>query len=96
MCGSEVFSKSSGLSASDLALLACSAQVLSSSQTPPSPCISVCHMSDDTDLCAGCWRSLDELANWGQSSAEHKRTVWLRIAQRLQSAHQKTSNDTPP
>ena len=94
MCGSEVFPKPQGLSASDEALLARSAQVLASCEAPPSPCIGVCRMADDTGLCAGCWRQLDELAGWGQSDEEHKRIVWGRIAQRLQAARASSKRDT--
>ena len=30
----------------------------------PSPCISVCVIDPGTDLCAGCLRTLDEIAAW--------------------------------
>jgi uncharacterized protein len=95
MCGSEVFPKPQGLSSSDEALLTRASQVLASCEAPPSPCIGVCRMSDDTRLCAGCWRSLDELAGWGQSCEEHKRIVWERIAQRLQASRQSSTHHTP-
>jgi len=92
MCGSELIPKPSGLSASALSLLkqaqrvAMGAQQTSLSATVPSPCISVCHMSADTGWCEGCWRSLDEIGGWGQTSNESKRLVWSRIAQRI-TAH---------
>ena len=92
MCGSEVTPKPSGLSASALSLLkqaqrvTLGAQQASPSATVPSPCISVCHMSADTGWCEGCWRSLDEIGGWGQTSNESKRLVWSRIAQRI-TAH---------
>ena len=89
MCGSELTPKPSGLSASALSLLkqaqrvALGEQQASPSATVPSPCISVCHMSTDTGWCEGCWRSLDEIGGWGQTSNESKRVVWSRIAQRI-------------
>ena len=89
MCGSEVTPKPSGLSASALSLhkqaqrVALGAQPALSSDVVPSPCISVCHMSADTGWCEGCWRSLDEIGGWGQTSNESKRVVWSRIAQRI-------------
>jgi predicted Fe-S protein YdhL (DUF1289 family) len=92
MCGSELTPKPSGLSASALSLLKQAQRVAlgepqaSSSATVPSPCISVCHMSADTGWCEGCWRSLDEIGGWGQTSNESKRLVWSRIAQRI-TAH---------
>ena len=92
MCGSELTPKPTGLSASALLLLkqaqrvAMGAQQTSPGATVPSPCISVCHMSADTGWCEGCWRSLDEIGGWGQTSNESKRVVWSRIAQRI-TAH---------
>jgi hypothetical protein len=55
--------------------LACSAQV-------PSPCISVCAMLPATGLCAGCYRSIEEIAAWSRMDDDGKRLVWQRIAQR--------------
>ena len=92
MCGSELTPKPTGLSASALSLLKQAQRVAlgepqaSPSATVPSPCISVCHMSADTGWCEGCWRSLDEIGGWGQTSNESKRVVWSRIAQRI-TAH---------
>ncbi|MEI7969165.1 MAG: DUF1289 domain-containing protein [Betaproteobacteria bacterium] len=41
----------------------------------PSPCIDVCAIERGTGLCRGCFRSLDEIANWSRYSAEQKRAV---------------------
>lgn len=49
----------------------------------PSPCLSVCVMDPQTDMCAGCWRSLDEIGAWSRMPDEAKRQVWQRIQQRL-------------
>lgn len=49
----------------------------------PSPCVSVCTMDPQTGLCAGCWRSLDEIGAWSRMPDESKRQVWQRIQQRL-------------
>ena len=86
MCGSELTPKPQGLKPSDLRLQAQAARVLQSTELPPSPCISICRMSDDTTYCEGCWRSLDEIAGWAQRSAEGKRAVWQLIGERL-AAH---------
>ena len=83
MCGSELTPKPQGLKPSDLRLQAQAARVLQSTEVPPSPCISICRMSDDTTYCEGCWRSLDEIAGWAQRSAEGKRAVWQLIGERL-------------
>ena len=83
MCGSELTSKPQGLTPADLRLVAQAKRVLQSNDVPPSPCISVCRMSDETTFCEGCWRTLDEIGDWVQRSADGKRAVWMRIGERL-------------
>ncbi len=48
----------------------------------PSPCISVCRIDAATGLCAGCLRTLDEIAAWGSLDDDAKRAVWSAIEQR--------------
>jgi predicted Fe-S protein YdhL (DUF1289 family) len=83
MCGGEVQPKPSGLSASDRRVLNASRSITAAMANIPSPCISVCHMSDESGLCEGCWRTLHEIAGWGSASAAFKHDVWQRIQQRL-------------
>lgn len=47
-----------------------------------SPCINVCRMDETSGLCAGCFRTLDEIAAWGGASDEEKRAILLAVAQR--------------
>lgn len=49
----------------------------------PSPCISVCRMNQQTRLCEGCYRTMDEIRQWSAFSDVAKREVWTRIEQRL-------------
>lgn len=49
----------------------------------PSPCMSVCRMNMDTDLCEGCLRTIDEIAAWGRMSENEKREVWATLARRI-------------
>jgi predicted Fe-S protein YdhL (DUF1289 family) len=60
------------------------------SPDPPSPCISVCRMEPGSGLCTGCWRTLDEIAQWGGASAAWKRAVWAQIRQR------RSADQAPP
>jgi predicted Fe-S protein YdhL (DUF1289 family) len=64
----------------------------------PSPCVSVCVIDPPTGLCAGCYRTLDEIAGWIDFSAEERRTLLAAlparraregaaIAERLASTH---------
>ena len=86
MCGSELTPKPQGLTPADVRLSAQAVRVLQSTDVPPSPCISICRMSDDTTYCEGCWRTLDEIGGWGQRTPDDKRAVWQLIGQRL-AAH---------
>jgi predicted Fe-S protein YdhL (DUF1289 family) len=52
----------------------------------PSPCISVCRMSEASGLCEGCFRTLDEIARWSGMSEADKREVWNRIEVRMAAA----------
>ena len=49
----------------------------------PSPCMSVCRMDPASELCEGCFRTLDEIAQWGRLEEGGKRAIWRLIAQRL-------------
>jgi predicted Fe-S protein YdhL (DUF1289 family) len=83
MCGSELTPKPQGLTPSDLRLQAHVSRVLANPEVPPSPCISVCLMSDDASSCVGCWRTLDEIGSWAHCSPDEKRAVWSSIGERL-------------
>jgi len=52
----------------------------------PSPCVSVCRIDPVTGLCAGCARTLNEIAAWSAYSDEEKRIVWSRIEARRRCA----------
>jgi predicted Fe-S protein YdhL (DUF1289 family) len=52
----------------------------------PSPCLSVCRVGSATELCEGCFRTLDEIAAWSRMGDEAKREVWGLIRQRLPQA----------
>jgi len=45
-----------------------------------SPCINVCRM--EGGLCAGCFRTLDEIACWANVDDEARRTIMVAVAQR--------------
>lgn len=56
--------------------------VRASAENIPSPCISVCRMSESTGLCEGCFRTLDEIRQWSELDDPDKRALWLQIEQR--------------
>jgi len=48
----------------------------------PSPCIKVCVMDPALGLCAGCYRTLDEIAEWAGYAPAEKLRVLERVAVR--------------
>ena len=52
----------------------------------PSPCISVCAIDEASGLCAGCLRTLDEIAVWSVLDDDERREVWVRIGIRRAAA----------
>jgi predicted Fe-S protein YdhL (DUF1289 family) len=50
----------------------------------PSPCISVCRMDPVSQLCIGCYRTLEEIMVWSRCEDAFKRQVWQAIEQRVQ------------
>ncbi len=49
----------------------------------PSPCVSVCAMDPQSGLCRGCFRTLEEIADWAMQSPDGQRAIWHRVAQRM-------------
>ena len=59
------------------------AQSIATAETVPSPCVSVCRMSDRSQLCEGCWRKLEEIAGWSAYPDEKKRHIWSQLVARI-------------
>lgn len=53
----------------------------------PSPCVSVCRMDTGSGLCEGCFRTIDEIRDWGRSDDAAKRRMWGDIQTRLAQTH---------
>lgn len=51
--------------------------------TTPSPCINVCLIDPDSSLCQGCFRTLDEIANWGSLSDGEQRAIVAKLKARM-------------
>ena len=51
-----------------------------------SPCLKVCLMNPDTDLCRGCFRTLDEIARWASMTDEQREKILLLLEERKLSA----------
>jgi len=47
-----------------------------------SPCVGVCRLDADTQICMGCYRTLDEIAVWSECSHKQKIDVLARLPAR--------------
>lgn len=52
------------------------------SNRPDSPCINVCAMDPVTGLCAGCFRTIEEIANWLSYSEVQRAEVYCKLSDR--------------
>ncbi len=50
---------------------------------PSSPCVNLCLIDDLSGLCAGCGRTLDEIARWGSLREEERLAVMTALPGRL-------------
>lgn len=53
-----------------------------SEEVIPSPCISVCRMTEDRSRCEGCFRTIPEIRAWAQADGAERMAIWARLAQR--------------
>ena len=74
----------------DFAALARRADRVQRGADPVSPCVAVCRMDDASGLCAGCLRTLDEIAAWGVLSDDERRAVWGSLGERAQALSKET------
>lgn len=51
-----------------------------------SPCVNVCLMDESTGLCAGCARTLDEIAAWSEMNDHEKAHVLARLPERIRQS----------
>jgi prolyl-tRNA editing enzyme YbaK/EbsC (Cys-tRNA(Pro) deacylase)/predicted Fe-S protein YdhL (DUF1289 family) len=72
---------------SAIKLVAAKAAEIKATGIMVSPCISVCRMTRlegmASEVCGGCFRTLDELLAWGSAGEDARRGVWQRIEQRM-------------
>ncbi len=60
-----------------------------------SPCITVCKMDEKSELCLGCWRTIDEIVAWGSHSDDAKEKILALIKFRKIEAKNASSNSIP-
>jgi predicted Fe-S protein YdhL (DUF1289 family) len=62
------------------------AATLADAARVPSPCLSICRMDSSSELCQGCFRTLEEIGAWGMASEDEKRAVWKLLIERARQA----------
>ncbi|MEX2525816.1 MAG: DUF1289 domain-containing protein [Gammaproteobacteria bacterium] len=55
-----------------------------------SPCINVCRMDPDTQLCRGCRRSMDEIARWAGMEERERNRIMKELHNRSHKKHEIT------
>jgi len=48
----------------------------------PSPCISICQMDPQADVCLGCYRTRQEIASWSSMNAEEQHALLAILNER--------------
>ncbi|RYD56939.1 MAG: DUF1289 domain-containing protein [Sphingomonadales bacterium] len=48
-----------------------------------SPCVDICVMDGATGWCLGCGRTIDEIAGWGECSAQTRAAVMAELPVRM-------------
>ena len=49
-----------------------------------SPCISLCVLDPETELCEGCGRSLEVISHWSRMTDEQRRALMTALPTRLE------------
>lgn len=52
----------------------------------PSPCVGVCRIDPASGWCAGCWRTLDEIAAWADADDATRLGIWARVEARQRAS----------
>jgi predicted Fe-S protein YdhL (DUF1289 family) len=43
------------------------------------PCVSICVMSQETGLCEGCARTIEEIVSWSRMTAAERRRIMAEL-----------------
>ncbi|MDB6182304.1 DUF1289 domain-containing protein [Paracoccus fistulariae] len=58
-----------------------------------SPCINICVMDKQQDLCVGCYRSLAEIADWGGMTPAERQAIMAQLPGRRQALKDRRRRD---
>lgn len=51
-------------------------------RTPLTPCVNICVIHPEAGICAGCYRTRDEIAAWGGLTNDQRRAIMDGLADR--------------
>ncbi|HKQ30802.1 MAG TPA: DUF1289 domain-containing protein [Burkholderiales bacterium] len=51
-------------------------------KAPPSPCNRHCTLNPDTNICMGCYRTLEEILGWAKYKPQEKQAVLDKLPDR--------------
>jgi len=60
-----------------------------------SPCIGVCQMDPATELCRGCWRTIEEIAAWSGLDRDGRYAIIQKLRERRRAAGQDRRRANP-
>jgi len=49
---------------------------------PDSPCVNICLIHPQAEICVGCFRTGDEIANWASMGADQRRALMQELPNR--------------
>jgi predicted Fe-S protein YdhL (DUF1289 family) len=47
------------------------------------PCANICLLDDESGLCVGCGRSIDEIAGWVEMTSAERRAIMAVLPERM-------------
>ena len=50
---------------------------------PQSPCVAVCVLDARAGFCTGCYRTIDEIGEWGGATAERQCAILALLPERM-------------
>lgn len=62
----------------------------------PSPCVGICELEPATGLCAGCLRTLEEIAAWPGASNQERLAIVQRLRERRRARGRTSAADSRP
>ena len=62
----------------------------------PSPCIGICRLDPVSELCAGCMRTLADIAAWPAADDDERLAIVRRLRARRRAAGRTSAADSRP